>query len=75
MKRSTKLAALVLAPLSILAALIWRPSRRVTLPEMKSRAALHLDFGSSRTRVAAFLRAQHIPMQTEVGANRFSKNA
>lgn len=63
MKRYLKLALFPLGLFVILASLIWVPSLRVSLPEMKSRAALNLDFGSSRAQVNAFLRGQHMRME------------
>ena len=63
MKRHPKLAILPLGLFGVLAVLVWVPSLRVSLPEMKSRAALKLDFGSSRAQVETFLRAQHLPME------------
>ncbi len=82
MKRHLKLSLFPLGLFGILAALIWVPSLRVSVSEMKSRAALHLNRGDSRAQVETFLHAQHmrmtsktIPQATangQVGATRLS---
>ena len=63
MKRYLKLAILPLGLFAIIAALIWVPSLRVSFAEMKSRAALNLNFGDSRAQVRTFLHNQHMRME------------
>lgn len=66
MKRKLKIAVILISLSFCMVVIFVVSSLRVSLTQMKSRTALALDLGASKTRVDQFLQSQHMEMTTTV---------